>query len=78
MVSLNVLKQTAHLTVIKYTLGAGGTGLPDSLLYPYSHLKEVSVNKPPNVGGKYCIITDTKMSLVLRTEPIALFVIKKN
>lgn len=46
--------------------------------YPYSHLKDVSVNKPQNVGGKYRIVTDTKMSLVLHTEPIALFVIKKN
>lgn len=60
-------------------MGAEGAGteLPDSLLYPYSHLKDVSVNKPQNCGGKCGIATDTKMSLVLHTEPIALFVIRK-
>lgn len=78
---VSILKQIAHLTGIKYTRGrAGGRlrRLPYSLLHPYSHLKEVSVNKTQKFGGKYHIVTDTKMSLVLRTEPIALFVIKKN
>lgn len=47
VVPVNLLKQLTHLAEIKYTLETwgGGTGLPDSLLYSYSRLKEVSVNK---------------------------------